>query len=588
MSLAARVAQEMDSPLGKLVGYNVRFESKISPSGDTRIIYQTDGMLLRTMQTDPLLSDYSHIILDEAHERSMDTDILLALLKDVCRLRPEFRLIIASATLNSAKFSHYLDDCPIFSIPGRTFAIQKLHSANPEADYLRAAVSTVFQIHISQPISEGNDILVFLPGQAEIEAAQENIEETTKKLGNRVKPLIVAPIYSTLPSELQQKIFEPHVPGTRKVVIGTNICETSLTIDGIRYVIDSGLAKENTFNAQSGTSSLQVTPISKMSAQQRAGRAGRTSEGIAMRLYTSHCYYNELDEETIPEILRSDFTPTALRLKCMGVDNLIDFDFLDAPSPETLIRSLEDLYAIGALDSNGQVTRMGRRLVEIPTHPRLGAALLSADARGCVQEVLTIIAMLDEAAGLFLRPKENKVHADSARQKFTYKGGDGGGNGDHMTLLNVYNEWAENGYDMTWARSAFVSYRSLQRARLVREQLEALCQRIEVDETSSVGTSDPIPIMKSLLSGFFRNVGHLQRDGHTYRVAGNATAKIHPSSCLAGQDQMYRPKVIMYGEIIITGADWMRSCSEIRSEWLAEVAPHFWKKEVEKLKEKRK
>lgn len=262
-------------------------------------------------------------------------------------------------------------------------------------------------------------------------------------------------------------------------------------------------------------------------------------------------------------------------LKALGVDNLLDFDFLDPPSPETLIKGMEDLYLLGALNSKGEVTRLGRQMVEIPSSPRLSAALIASQKFGCTQEVLTIVAMLEESASLFYRPKDQKVHADSARQRFTHKDG-----GDHLTLLNVYNSWVETDYSITWCKENFVQHRSLQRARLVREQLEALCDRIEIPADTTVGASGYQEILKALLSGFFSNTATLTRDGRHYRTLGqnNMQTRIHPSSVLAANDQAYLPKVIMYAEIRITSEEWMSGCAPIEASWVAEVAPHFWKK----------
>ncbi|KAF2405275.1 hypothetical protein EJ06DRAFT_545813 [Trichodelitschia bisporula] len=574
MSVAARVAEERGTRLGQEVGYSVRFEQKISEK--TKIKFLTDGMLLRELVADPTLSQYSVIMLDEAHERTLSTDMLLAFLKDLSRARSDLKVIISSATLNSAKFSAFMDDCPIFHVPGRTHPVTTLFTSAPEASYLDAAVTTVFQIHLSQPM--GGDILVFLTGQDDIELGVERIEETIKKLGNRAKPLVVIPIYANLPSEMQARIFEPTPQDTRKVVLATNIAETSLTIDGIKYVIDSGLAKENLFNPATGTESLQVTPISRASAEQRAGRAGRTGPGTCLRLYTKYSYYSELQEEPVPEIQRSNLCQPVLFLKTIGVDNIIEFDFLDAPSPEALIKSLELLYMLGALASDGRVTRLGRQMVEFPTDPQLAAALIASHKFGCVQEILTIVAMLGEAANLFFRPKDQKVHADSARARFTHKDG-----GDHMTLLNVYNAWVDTEYSMPWCRENFVQYRSLQRARLVREQLEALCDRVEIPTDSSVGASDHVSVLKALLAGYFSHTATLTRDGQHYRtLRSNLTVRIHPSSVLAADGM--KPKVVMYHEVVQTSADWMRQAAPIEAAWLGEVAPHFWKSgEVEKV-----
>uniref|UniRef100_A0A7M5UD86 RNA helicase n=2 Tax=Clytia hemisphaerica TaxID=252671 RepID=A0A7M5UD86_9CNID len=270
MSVAARVAQEMDVKLGNEVGYSIRFED--CSSEKTIVKYMTDGMLLREFLGEPDLESYSVMIIDEAHERTLHTDILFGLIKDIARFRSDIKLLISSATLDAEKFSSFFDDAPIFRIPGRRFPVDIFYTKAPEADYLDACVVTVLQIHLTQPLG---DVLVFLSGQEEIETCNELLQERVRKLGTKIKELLILPIYANLPSDMQAKIFEPTPPGARKVVIATNIAETSLTIDGIVYVIDPGFCKQKSYNPRTGMESLVVTPVSKASANQRAGRAGR-------------------------------------------------------------------------------------------------------------------------------------------------------------------------------------------------------------------------------------------------------------------------------------------------------------------------
>jgi pre-mRNA-splicing factor ATP-dependent RNA helicase DHX16 len=563
MSVARRVSEEMGVRLGREVGYSVRFDDKTSD--DTKIKFATDGVLLREAMSDPLLSKYSVIMIDEAHERSVASDLLLVLCRDVARARPDLKIIILSATINASHFANYFDGCPVFSIPGRTYPVNIMYTSSPEANYLAAAVSTTFQVHISAELP--GDILVFLTGEEEIQAAQENIENTMKKLKGRVKELIVCPLYSALSPEIQAKVFEPTPPNARKVVLATNIAETSITIDGVRHVIDSGFSKENSFDSATGISSLVITPISRASANQRAGRAGRTSEGYCYRLYTKFAFFNELQEATEPELQRTNLDGVVLTLKSLGVSNLLDFEFLDPPSSTSMIKSLESLYALGALSSEGTLTRLGRRMAELPMDIKLSRALLASEKYGCREEVLSIISILGESNSLFLRPKDKRVAADAARARFSSKEG-----GDFLTYLNIWNQFEENEFDSRWCAENFLQYRCLVRARDVRDQLVKLCERVELPE-SSCGSNEYVPICKALTSAFFINAARLSRDGQSYRTLSNSgmTVFIHPSSCMIED----RPKWCIYAELVATTKEYIRSVLPIQPEWLVEVAPHM-------------
>lgn len=486
MSVAARVAEEMGVKVGNEVGYAIRFED--ATSDKTVLKYMTDGMLLRELLTEPDLGAYSALMIDEAHERTVATDIACGLLKDIAKARPDLKLLISSATMDAVKFQKYFDNAPIFNIPGRRYAVDVHYTSQPEANYLAAAITTIFQIHITQ--GKG-DILVFLTGQEEIEAAEANLQETARKLGSKIPEMLICPIYANLPSDLQAKIFEPTPAGARKVVLATNIAETSLTIDGIVYVIDPGFVKENVFNARTGMESLIVTPCSRASAGQRAGRAGRVGPGKCFRLYTKQAYMNELDESTTPEIQRTNLNGTILLLKSLGINDLLDFDFMDPPPTDTIVRAVEQLYALGALNNAGDLTKVGRQMAEFPTSPMLARSILAADKYACVDEVLSIIAMLGEASALFYRPKDKKIHADSARARFSSKDG-----GDHFSLLNIWSEWVDADFSYVWARENFLQQRSLNRARDVRDQLARLCDRVEVSTASSSAGANNLPLSR--------------------------------------------------------------------------------------------
>jgi pre-mRNA-splicing factor ATP-dependent RNA helicase DHX16 len=564
MSVAARVAEEVGCRLGQEVGYSIRFEDMTSDK--TVLKYMTDGMLLREFLTDPELSTYSALIIDEAHERTLSTDILFGLIKDIARFRPELRILISSATLNAQKFAAFFDDAPIFDVPGRRFPVDMFYTQQPEANYLHAAVTTILQIHTTQP---PGDILLFLTGQDEIEATEENLKETMYTLGDKVPELIIAPIYANLPSEMQSKIFEPTPPGARKVVLATNIAETSITIDGVVYVIDPGLVKQNNYNPKTGMSSLVVEPISRASAQQRAGRAGRVGAGKAFRLYTKWAFKNELLEDTIPEIQRTNLGTVVLMLKSLGINDVLNFDFLDKPPAETIIRSFELLYALGALNHKGELTRLGRRMAEFPVDPMLSKAIINSENFKCTHEVLTIISMLQESGSLLYRPKDKKVHADQAHKTFIKQGG------DHFTLLNIFEQWAEAGYSQQWCYENFVQFKSITRVRDIRDQLAQLCERVEVVIEST--PNDIVPVQKAMTAGYFYNTARIDRGGGYRTTKNNHTVYIHPSSCLVGMQPP--PRFILYYELVLTSKEYMRQCMPIEGAWLSELAPHYFNKQ---------
>ena len=559
MSVAARVAEEMGVKVGHEVGYSIRFED--CTSDKTVVKYMTDGMLLREFLGEPDLASYSIMMVDEAHERTLHTDVLFGLVKDIARFRPDIKLLISSATLDAEKFSKYFDFAPIFRVPGRRYPVDIMYTKAPEADYLDAAVTTALQVHVTQP---PGDVLIFLTGQEEIETCEEMLKQRTKGLGSRVGELIIAPIYANLPSELQAKIFEETPKGARKIVVATNIAETSLTIDGIKYVIDPGFVKQNAFNPRSGMSSLVVTPISKAAAMQRAGRGGRTAPGKAFRLYTAWSYQHELEANPVPEIQRTNLGNVVLMLKSLGINDLMGFDFMDPPPAETLLRALEMLYALGALNDVGELTKLGRRMAEFPLDPMLSKAVLASDEAKCSEEVVTIVSMLSVGNSIFFAPKDKKVLADTARKNFYM-----GHPGDHLALMNCYNQWRDTEYSQQWCFENFCQLRSMKRARDIREQVEGLCERTEVELTSS---SDQNKICKAITAGFFYHVASLQRQGHYRTVKNPQTVHIHPTSGLAEA----MPRWVCYHELVLTTKEYMRSVIEIRPDWLVQVAPHYY------------
>jgi len=369
-----------------------------------------------------------------------------------------------------------------------------------------------------------------------------------------------------LPSDMQAKIFEPTPEGARKVVLATNIAETSITIDNIVYVIDPGFAKQNSYNPRTGMESLVVTPVAKASANQRAGRAGRVAPGKAFRLYTKWAYLNELEDNTIPEIQRTNLGSVVLMLKSLGIHDLIKFDFMDPPPAETLIRALEQLYALGALNEKGELTKLGRRMAEFPMDPQLSKMLICSAGYGVSEEVLSIAAMLQIGASIFYRPKERAVHADTARQNFHKPGG------DHVTLLNVWNQWAQTQYSTQWCFENFIQVRSLKKARDIREQIEGMMERVELEVLSNPDAHDAIA--KSVTAGFFYHTAKLQKTLDYRTIKHPQTVHIHPTSSLHGT----QPRWVVYHELVLTTKEFMRQIIEIKNEWLVEIAPHYYKK----------
>uniref|UniRef100_A0A915AD75 RNA helicase n=2 Tax=Parascaris univalens TaxID=6257 RepID=A0A915AD75_PARUN len=559
MSVAKRVSEEFGCRLGSEVGYTIRFED--CTSQDTIIKYMTDGMLLRECLLDPDLTAYSVIMLDEAHERTIHTDVLFGLLKAAVKKRPELKLIVTSATLDAVKFSEYFYEAPIFTIPGRAFPVEILYTREPETDYLDAAHITVMQIHLTEP---PGDILVFLTGQEEIDTSCEVLYERMKALGPDVPQLLILPVYGALPSEMQTRIFEPAPAGSRKVVIATNIAETSLTIDGIFYVVDPGFVKQKIYNPKSGMDSLVVTPISQAAAKQRAGRAGRTGPGKCYRLYTERAYRDEMLPTPVPEIQRTNLASTLLQLKAMGINNLIDFDFMDAPPIEAMITALTQLHTLSALDGDGLLTRLGRRMAEFPLEPSLAKLLIMSVDLCCSDEVLTIVSMLS-VQNVFYRPKDKQELADQKKSKFHQP------EGDHLTLLAVYNSWKHHHFSQAWCYENFVQIRTLKRAQDIRKQLLSIMDRHKLN-TISCGR-DVQRVQKAICSGFFRNAAKRDpQEGYRTLVDGQ-NVFIHPSSALF-QNQ---PEWVVYHELVMTSKEYMREVTAIDPKWLVEFAPSFFK-----------
>lgn len=572
MSVAQRVADEMDVNLGEEVGYSIRFEDKTGPR--TMLKYMTDGMLLREAMHDHEMSRYSCIILDEAHERTLATDILMALLKQIAARRPELKIIIMSATLDAQKFQRYFNDAPLLAVPGRTHPVEVFYTPEPERDYVEAAIRTVLQIHASEP--EG-DILLFLTGEDEIEDACRKIGIEAEELQREVDagPLAIYPLYGTLPPQQQQKIFDKAPaparkggrPG-RKCIVSTNIAETSLTIDGIVYVVDPGFSKQKIYNPRIRVESLLVSPISKASAQQRAGRAGRTKPGKCFRLYTEKAFKKELIESTYPEILRSNLSNTVLELKKLGVEDLVHFDLMDPPAPETMMRALEELNYLACLDDDGELTTLGGLASEFPLDPSLAVMLISSPEFYCSNEILSITSLLS-VPQIFVRPANNRKRADEMKSHFAHP------DGDHLTLLNAYHAFKGQSSDQNsakqWCHEHFLSFRHLSSADNVRAQLKRIMDtnQLELVSTPFEDKNYYNNIRRALLSGFFMQVAMKESSGKVYKtVKDDQAVMIHPSTVLRTEFDW-----VLYNEFVLTSKQYIRTCTGIRPEWLLVSLP---------------
>ncbi|KAK0499748.1 P-loop containing nucleoside triphosphate hydrolase protein [Armillaria luteobubalina] len=521
VSVAKRVAEEMDVQLGRHIGYSIQFEDMIEP-GTTFLKYMTDGMLLREAMNDPNLEQYSTIILDEAHEQMLATDILMSLMKDTAKRRPDLKIIIMSATLDILKFQRFFGLtagtlAPLFKVTGRAHVVEVFYTQEPEPDYAEAAIRTVLMIHKAE---ESGDILLFLTGEEEIDDHDPD----------SVGPLVCIPLYPSLPPQQQQRIYDlaptprtPDGPPGRKVVVSTNIAETSLTIDGIVYVVDPGFSKQKVYNPQIRVESLLVSPISGASAQQRAGQCGSY-------------------EAREPEILRCNLSNIVLELVKLGVKDLVRFDYVDTPAPETLMRALELLNFLSALDDDGNLTALGSIMAEFPLDPQLAKMLIVSPEFKCSNEILTITAMLS-VPNVWTRPPNACNQADAAKALLTVP------NGDHLTLLNVYNQYVENKFDKSWLYNHFLSTRALVQADNVCAQLEQTMAKYDVDLLS---LSDKKKLYQNirqvLVCGFFMQVAHKEGEkGNYLTVKDNQIVALHPSCGLDTQ-----PEWVIFNECVLT------------------------------------
>jgi len=576
MTVAARVAKEVGCELGAKVGYSIRFEDKSSPA--TRIKYMTDGMLLREAVGDPQLSKYGVVVLDEAHERTVHTDVLFALAKRVISTRRDLKIIVMSATLEADKYAKYFGGTSVLYVAGRQFPVDVFYTKEPQQDYVDAALTTTLQVHMDRP--NDGDILVFMTGQEEIQSLERLLTQRCRLLPPEAPKLVICPIFAALPQHQQLKVFEPTPAECRKVIIATNIAETSITVSGLRYVIDAGLVKQRQFNAKTGMDLLKVLPISQAQARQRSGRAGREAAGRVYRLYTEE-QFHALAPSTTPEILRSNMSTVMLQLLALGVDNPLEFDFMDRPSANSMKRAVTVLLDFGAIEmlmADGEraailLTNRGKQMAELPLDPRYSTTMICSAKYGCGSEVATIISMLSAENIFYSGGQVQRAEAELAKKRFTSR------DGDHATMLNVYDAWEGVNGDAQWCRDNFINARSMKKAKDVRLQLLRICKRLSLPMASC--GSDREPLLKCLAAGLFQNAARKAASGRPNEyltLSDQQQVFLHPSSVLCSPHLKpeERPDVLVYSELTFTSRCYLRDVSTVQYQWLLEAAPQYF------------
>ncbi|XP_066143410.1 ATP-dependent RNA helicase DHX33 [Euwallacea fornicatus] len=571
ISVALRVANEhgTEMSIGKYVGYSVRFEDVTSP--ETKIKFLTDGMLLREAISDRLLLAYTVVMLDEAHERTVHTDVLFGIVKKAQKVREErnlspLRIIITSATMDVDHFARYFNDCPVIYLEGRTFPINVHYIKDQIEDYQRGCIATFFQIHKDAPPE--HDVLIFLTGQEEIESCAHKIRILAKDPEVEGPPVKVCTLYAAQPGLQQMAVFSPAPYGTRKVIISTNIAETSVTISGIKYVIDSGMVKSRSFHSSTGLEMLKVQRISREQADQRTGRAGRESSGTCYRLYT-RAQFDLMKKSTVPEIQKCNLNSVALQLLALGL-HMKTFDFMDKPPIESLEAAFEQLKVLGAIEDVESInlTSLGKKLAKFPLDPKFGNVLLMAEKYGCVKEALIVVALMSSESVL-LNPPSRREQAQAARDKFRT------GYGDHLTLLNVYRAFESVGKNnvRSWCHEHFINLRNINYIREVVKQLQEICKKCDIRISTS--GSDLDRLRKCLLAGLFMNVAELRKDQQYSYVTldKRQVTQIHPQSVVHGQ----LPHYVIFTEVVQTTKCYLRDLTTVDGEWLKEIAPDYFK-----------
>lgn len=577
VAMARRVAQERGVRLGSLVGYTIRFEDRTGP--DTCIRYMTDGCLLRECLGNPDASAYDVVVLDEAHERSLHTDVLFALMKNAVANRSnQLRIVVTSATLDTGAFSTYFNNCPVLTVPGRNFTVDMHYHPVSKTQRVEAAVNVALNLHVRE--GPGH-ILVFLTGMEECEQAVASAHTKLKNMldsGKEVSDCMIVPLYGMMQSDDQRNVFDEVPEGCRKLVFSTNIAETSLTVAGVGFVVDCGYVKQKVFNPKTGMESLVVTEVSRVQATQRAGRAGRTQNGKCFRLYTEESYLRSFAKVTVPEILRSNLASVTLQMKAMGIDNVISFDFMECPDRVRLVKSLRILFLLGALDADGNLTEMGKDMSRFPLEPQFARSLLAAQDLHCAEDMLTLVSLLS-AEGVWFRPSRQNSEqlrtAEAIQSRFVMS------LGDHITLLNVYRQWEENGCCADWCKEHYLHYRALRQAKEIRSQLKDQLHQANVS-LHRHGPQDYRSVLKALCMGFYMQTARMCSAGGGWLIVGeNVLVKPEGGSALDGSNAEW----VLYTELIgnTVAHCLMRHVSAVEQAWLRPLLPKLNEVDLKRL-----
>ena len=568
MAMARRVAYELRCKLGREVGYTIRFQD--CSSSRTKIKFLTDGVLLREAIKDSTLSKYSVVVLDEVHERSINTDVLLGILKTAVESRSDLKVIVTSATLDVELFRNYLGQCPAVTVSGKCYEVEVLHSACKPDKRVQYAVNAAVRIHLH----EGpGDILVFLTGAEECEKACSVCFETLQKLkneGKSVPSMLILSLYGAMATEDQKKVFSSAPQNSRKVVFSTNIAETSLTLPGVGFVIDCGYVKQKAFNPKAGLEALMLVPISKQQASQRTGRAGRTQSGKCFRLYTNDFYTRQMPEIATPEIKRVNLTSLVLVLKALGIQNVLEFDFIQKPEYEGLVMALKELFLLGCIDQDARITQLGRELARLPIEPSYGRCLLASRVFKVTSPMLTLVSMLSTENVFQTVPKSEVLKLQEAKEKQNKFLDD---TGDHVTYVNVYENWREAPDRDNWCWENYVNPRALNQADSIREQLSQMLSRLKQVELPESGSWKDWRkgLRVALCQGFFKNAGRAVAYGGEGRYLSVEDGRmLHLDTHSAMYTLQRFPTWIVFthlsGSTLAQGS--MKVVSKIKSEWI--------------------